>query len=108
MIEKLPIIPGRLRRIPSGFGWVDHRFVRDGCVRQCSTDALALYLVLVTVSDQEGLSYFGDALLCARLGWSKKRLETARRNLEEADLVAYSSPLYQVLELKAEQREELR
>jgi len=105
MIEKLPINPSRLRRIPSGFGWVDHRFVRSGCVRQCSTDALALYLVLVTVSDQEGLSYFGDSLLCAHLGWSKGRLETARRNLEEADLIAYSPPLYQVLELSTTDKE---
>ena len=105
MIEKLPIVPARLRRIPPGFGWVDHRFVRDGSVSQCSTDALALFLVLVTVSDQEGLSYFGDALLCAHLGWSKSRLEAARGNLEEADLVAYSTPLYQVLELKAKNGE---
>ena len=49
MIEKLPIAPARLRRVPHGFGWVDHRLVRSGCLRQCSTDALALYLVLVTV-----------------------------------------------------------
>lgn len=105
MIEKLPINPSRLRRVPSGFGWVDHRFMRSGCVRRCSTDALALYLVLVTVADQEGLSFFGDSLLCAHLGWSKGRLDAARRNLEEEDLVAYSPPLYQVLRMKTAEEE---
>ena len=99
MIEKLPLVPARLRRIPSGFGWVDHRFVRNGHAHRCCTDALALYLVLVTVSDHDGLSYYGDALLGATLGWSRGRLEASRRNLEAADLVAWSAPLYQVLEL---------
>jgi hypothetical protein len=98
-IEKFPVAPGRTRRIPKGFGWIDHRVVRDGHLRMCSTDAAALYLVLVTVADQDGLSYYGESLLRATLGWSRIRLEKARTNLEEADLVAWSDPLYQVLEL---------
>ncbi len=99
MIEKLPLVPGRLRRIPPGFGWVDHRLLRDGHLRRCSPDALALYLVLLAVADQQGLSYYGDALLCSLLGWSRGRLEAARDNLRQADLLAWSPPLYQVLEL---------
>lgn len=99
MIEKLPLVPGRLRRIPPGFGWVDHRLLRDGHLRRCSPDALALYLVLLTAADRQGLSHYGDALLCSLLGWSRGRLESARENLEQADLLAWSPPLYQVLEL---------
>lgn len=98
-IEKFPVMAGRTRRIPTGFGWIDHRVVRDGHLRECSTDAAALYLVLVTVSDQDGLSYYGESLLCATLGWSRIRLEKARGNLQEADLVAWSDPIYQVLEV---------
>lgn len=98
-IEKFPVIAGRTRRIPKGFGWIDHRVVRDGHLRECSTDAVALYLVLVTVADQDGLSYYGGSLLCATLGWSRIRLEKARGNLQEADLVAWSDPIYQVLEV---------
>ena len=98
-IEKFPVIAGRIRRIPQGFGWIDHRVVQDGHLRECSTDAAALYLVLVTVGDQDGLSYYGESLLCAMLGWSRVRLEKARKNLEEADLAAWSEPIYQVLEV---------
>jgi hypothetical protein len=98
-VEKLPIVSNRLRRISDGFGWVDHRLVQDGHLRGCSSDGLALYLVLVTVADQDGLSYYGDSLLSALLGWSRKRLETARENLLAADLIAWGAPLYQALEL---------
>lgn len=98
-IEKLPVLPGRVRRMPDGFGWVDHRLVGSGSMRRCSTDALALYLVLATVADRDGLSYYGDALLCATLGWSRGRLDKARESLVEADLVGWSRPMYQVLEL---------
>ena len=68
-------------------------------MRSCSTDALGLYLVLVTVADRDGLSYYGDSLLCAMLGWSRGRLEKARKNLIESDLLAWSEPIYQILEL---------
>jgi hypothetical protein len=98
-VEKLPVISSRIRRIPEGFGWLDHRLIREGHLRSCSTDALGLYLVLVTVADRDGLSYYGDSLLCAMLGWSRGRLEKARKNLIESDLLAWSEPIYQILEL---------
>ena len=101
-VDKLPVISRRIRRISAGFGWVDHRLVRDGYLRGCSTDALALYLVLVVVSDCDGLSYYGDKLLCAMLGWSRGRLEKARENLVEIDLLGWAEPIYQVLELPEE------
>lgn len=98
-VEKLPVVSWRVRRIPEGFGWVDHRLVREGHLRGNTTDALALYLVLVTVADRDGLSYYGDSLLCAMLGWSTGRLDKARENLIESDLLGWSQPIYQVLEL---------
>jgi hypothetical protein len=98
-VEKLPVISSRIRRIPEGFGWLDHRLIQEGHLRSCSTDALGLYLVLVTVADRDGLSYYGDSLLCAMLGWSRGRLEKARKNLIESDLLGWSEPIYQILEL---------
>lgn len=100
MVEKRLIAPARLRTPPSGFGWVDHRLVREGIIRECSTDALALYLVLVTVSDRQGLSFYGDALLCTMLGWSRKRLQQARETLQNADLLAWEPPIYQLLNIR--------
>jgi len=100
MIEKYPIKSERIRKIPKGFGWVDHRVVQNHeFMSGCSTDAKALYFILITVADQEGLSFYGDALLCSKLGLSKGRLEAARRNLIEVDLLAWEKPLYQVLEV---------
>ena len=62
----------RLRRVPEGFGWVDHRFVRDGHVRGRSGGALALYLFLVTVADGDGVSYYSDETLCGHLDGARK------------------------------------
>lgn len=98
-IHKSLVVSNRVRSIPVGFGWVDHRLLKDGYLRECSTDALALYLILIAVADQDGLSYYGDRLLCTMLGWHQRRLEIARENLRNADLAAYCEPIYQVLSL---------
>ena len=94
-----PIVPQRRRRIPRQFSWVDHRLVRDGHVQGRSPPALALYLFLVTVADAEGMSWYSEAALCRALSWSAAQLQSARAELQQAELVAYGKPLYQVLDL---------
>jgi hypothetical protein len=79
---------------------VDHRLVRHNYIERCDCHALALYLFLVTVSDDQGLSYYSDASLCRRLKMDSAQLAAARRQLEQADLIAYRKPLYQVLSLE--------
>ena len=106
MVDKMPLMSHRHRRIPKGFGWVDHRLLRDGHIRACSSDSLALYLVLLCASDGQGLSFYGDGLVCSLLGWSRGRLEKAREALQKADLIAWEAPLYQVLEVPEEKRGE--
>ena len=103
MVDKMPLVSHRLRRIPSGFGWVDHRVLREGHIRKCSSDSLALYLVLLCAADGEGLSYYGDGLVCSLLGWSRGRLESAREGLTNADLIAWEAP-HQVLEVGRKKR----
>ena len=99
MVTKRLLRPERLRAVPSQFSWLDHRLVRERHLDRCSTEALALYLFLVTVADAKGLSYYGDASVCARLGVSGEQLDAARQTLIDADLIAYEAPLYQVLSL---------
>ena len=99
MVHKRLLRPERLRAVPSQFSWLDHRLVRERYLERCSTEALALYLLLVTVADAQGLSYYGDASVCARLGWQPAQLDPARQALIDADLIAYETPLYQVLSL---------
>ena len=97
---KTAVIRDRIRRVPSGFGWVDHRVVREHYVERCSHGALALYLFLVTVSDGDGVSWWSERSLSDRLGMDIDRLRQARAELEAADLVAYEHPVWQVLELR--------
>jgi hypothetical protein len=99
-MKKHLIRPDRLRQIPAGFNWVDHRLVRLNYVERCDCVDLALYLFLVTVSDAEGLSYYSDQAICRRLRIEPAALAAARRHLQKADLIAYQKPLYQVLSLE--------
>jgi hypothetical protein len=92
--------PDRLRRVPAGFNWIDHRLVRDHYVERCNCVDLALYLFLVTVSDVQGLSYYSDQAICRRLRIEPATLAAARLHLQQADLIAYRKPLYQVLSLE--------
>ena len=98
--RKMAVMPERIRRLPRGFGWVDHRLVREHYVEKCSHGGLALYLFLVTVSDSQGLSWWSERSLAARLGMQVDRVRQARTELEAAGLVAYEHPVWQVLPLK--------
>ena len=99
MIHKHPPRPERLRQIPPSFSWVDHRLVRHQHLRRAEPQAWALYLVLVTVADSRGLSYYSDASSARHLNLDPLVLATARQRLVELDLLAYRKPLYQVLAL---------
>jgi hypothetical protein len=94
-----PIVAQRRRRVPPQFSWVDHRLVRDGHIQGRSAEALALYLLLVTVADADGLSWYSGPTLCRLLSWSAAQLRGARSELQAAELIAYRKPLYQVLDL---------
>jgi hypothetical protein len=99
-IKKRILCPERLRRIPGQFSWVDQRLVRDRYLQHCDHGALALYLVLVTVSDAEGLSYYSDATLHRLLNMEPAQLLGARGQLSRAGLIVFHQPLYQVLALE--------
>lgn len=94
--------PSRVRRCPKQFSWLDHRLVRLGYVRGRSAHALSLYLVLVTVGDADGVSWYGDERLSLELGFSPGTVRTMRDELIEAGLVAYDRPFYQVLMLSGD------
>ena len=99
MIRKEIVNPGRLRRMPEGFGWVDHRLVRQGHLKGKSREALALYLFLVTVADADGVSYYSEEKLCGQLNFTPVELNSSRGELVKAGFVAYRRPFYQVLDL---------
>ncbi len=75
MPRKRALHPERLRHVPAQFSWVDQRLVREGYLERCEAPALALYPLLVTVADAQGLSYYGDASVCRLLSMAPQSLE---------------------------------
>ncbi len=105
MSIKRVLCPERVRQIPAQFSWIDQRLVRDHLIGTCGTDALVLYLFLVTVADAQGLSYYSDhAIVCRLACFDPARLAHARAELQRVGWIAYEPPLYQVLALDAPQR----
>jgi hypothetical protein len=99
-VNKIPIDPTRIRRIPAtGFGWIDRRFVRQGYIEDLPREAIVLYFFLVAVSDGQGLSFYADPTVAKILKLDQSDLLYARTHLIKADLIAYRYPLYQVLAL---------
>lgn len=102
-LEKDPIDPRRIRRIPEqGFSWIDRRFVRDGFLHELPREAIALYFFLAAVSDANGMSFYADPTVCRLLKLTAEELVQARYWLKKTELVLYRSPLYQVLPLPPE------
>lgn len=101
MPEKRVLCWRRLRTVPKQFSWIDQRLVRDKHIRSCESRALGLYLLLITVGDAKGLSYYSDETAAHLLSMSVEELDGARRGLIRAGLIAYERPLYQVLALPA-------
>jgi len=99
MVSKVPIVVHRIRKVPKHFSWIDHRLVRDRHIENCSHAAAALYLFLVTVGDQKGLSYYSDKSIVKYLSMEKSILQQARADLIRIGLIAWQTPLYQVLSL---------
>jgi len=105
MILKRPINSHRLRSLPpSGFGWIDHRLLREGYFQRCSPAALALYSLLICAGDAQGLSFYSEPRVAELLGLEPGALRRARDELIEAHLIAFQKPLYQVLALDREER----
>ena len=99
MQSKRVLDPQRLRKIVGSFSWIDHRFITGGFLRDLSTLEILLYLFLVAVSDRNGLSFYYDDRIASLLKIDLAALGRAREGLVLRSLVAYESPLYQVLSL---------
>jgi hypothetical protein len=69
MKTKRLLCPQRLRTVPRQFSWIDQRLVREGHIVRCGgTQALALYLLLVTVADSFLLAWMSIQLVLDSTG----------------------------------------
>jgi len=99
MIPKRVMVPGRVRRPPpTGWSWVDRRFVREH-MAYLSREATLLYFILCAVADKHGMSFYGDGTLAVMVRIPLSALVAARDELLARDLIAHEVRFTQVLSL---------
>lgn len=93
------INPRRVRKIRGSFGFIPHRFLRDGFLSSLKKNEIVLYLFWILAADRYGVSYYGDVRICKELNLSPSDLQTARESLMQKELISFQAPHVQVLEL---------
>jgi len=96
-LEREPLDPTRLRRIPRHFAWADHR-LRDR-LSSLTLQEVALLFFLHLAADRNGCSFWADSTIARRLNVSEGVVVEARRGLVACGYIAYRYPLYQLLAL---------
>jgi len=99
MIQKRVLFPERVRVINGSFGFLEHRFLRNGFWESLSHHELLLYIFLVLVSDKNGLSYYGYDKICRILKVHLNQYIDARNGLLDKDLIGFDGRLFQVFSL---------
>ena len=95
-----PPQPDRIRSIHGSFSWIDHRFFRQGFDQGLTRMEKLLYLVLVAVSNRDGVSFYSDERLGEFLDIRHRHeLTGARDELMARNLIAFQDGVYQVLDL---------
>jgi len=98
MIKKI-LSPNRIRRIEGSFGFIEHRFLRQGFFSSLNHHELLLYFFLIIVSDDRGMSFYSDEKICSVLNLCFDELESAKFGLIKKDLIAFDKPHIQLLSL---------
>ena len=99
MMEKIILCPERIRKITGTFGFIEHRFLKDGFFYSLTHHEILLYLFLVLASDRNGLSFYSYDKMCTLLRIPVDEFILARDGLMEKDLIAFDGRTFQVLSL---------
>jgi hypothetical protein len=99
MMEKIILCPDRVRKIAGTFGFIEHRFLKEGFFYSLTHHELLLYLFLVLASDRDGLSFYGYDKICTILKITVDEFILARDGLIYRDLIAFDGRTFQVLSL---------
>lgn len=103
MNEKI-LCSDRIRKISGSFAFIEHRFLREGFFGSLSDDELKLYLFLVLVANQKGISWYGYDKICSQLQFLLEEYIDARNGLIDKDLIAFDGRVFQVLSLPPKPR----
>lgn len=101
MRTDIPILrPDRIRHCHGSFGWIEHRFVREGFLEALRHPEALLYVFLAIVADERGISFYSQDRIRQLLGIPHAHtLQGTIDELVDRDLLAYHSGIYQVLDL---------
>ena len=99
MIRKIILRPDRVRKITGTFGFIEHRFLKEGFFYTLSPHERSLYLFLVLVADRHGLSFYGYDKICTLLRITLDEFILARDGLIYKDLIAFDGRTFQLLSL---------
>lgn len=99
--------PDRVRQVRQvTFGWIDHRFVRNGHIQKLGLEDIAVYVFLVLAADRFGVSHWRPDVIGKHLGLDVPDVRRAIDRLIDFDLVAFkpytrhsSDGFFQVLSL---------
>jgi len=101
MMEKIMLCPDRIRKITGTFGFIEHRFLKDGFFYSLTHHKLLLYFFLVLAADRDGLSFYGYDRICTFLKVTVDEYIQARDGLIAKDLLAFDGRIFQLLSLPA-------
>lgn len=94
-----PIVPHRVRHTEGSFGYLPHRFLRDGFLGTLGRAELALYVFLILAGNRDGVSFYRYDAICSLLGFNLDDYIAARNALIVDDLIAFDGKRFQVLSL---------
>ena len=87
----------RRRQLKPPFAWIDRRFMFNGFFDELSASELLLYFFLILVADRDGLSFYHYDKICQHLKMDVDTYIEARNSLIHKNLIAFDSPVFQVL-----------
>lgn len=81
--------PQRVRKVAEGFGWLDHRLLREGWLEQLTVEETAVYAFLVLAADRNGVSFYRREKIARILGMDIAEVARALGMLMKRDLVTF-------------------
>ena len=98
-MDRTIILPDRLRKIEGSFGFIEHRFIHAGYLQELSKKEMLLYFFLASVSDKNGISFYGTQRSLSLLKLEEGAYYQALAGLEQKDYITREGNKIQLLSL---------
>ena len=98
-MDKSIIAANRKRKISGSFGWMEHRFIREGYIKVLTKQEILLYFFLALVSDKNGISFYGADRAMSLLKLEEAAFFGALSGLEQKDFICRQGNKVQLLSL---------